>query len=113
MDGKINRKLLFSIIVIPLLLLSLVFLLTFKISSENHQINEEKVGVIFLLPSERNQIQEIRKSSDVLIVIPQNKEIFGTSKNAERDSVIVKQIVNRWFSQPESINKYLNSGEGR
>ncbi len=83
---------------------SLLFILAFAIGyvgfsyyENQNNVDEASLGILYLKPSEKEMIPEIRKDYDGIIVIPETMEIYGkTEKLNEEQGNIIREIIEGW-----------------
>jgi len=68
------------------IILGIILLITgsFMFFVTKTNLNEEEYGYLFLKPSEKNIGLEIFNKSNLLVIIPENLEIYGKTKNLEQ-----------------------------
>lgn len=84
-----------SFSILFLVLTSFSVLDSIFISSQERGIMNEN-GVLLLKPNEIMHVQDIRKTYDGIIYIPEENIILGSSSSLERDSEEINKIVGRW-----------------
>lgn len=68
-------------------------------ASQEREINggiTNENGILFLKPDEIIYVQDIRKTYDGIIYIPEENLILGSVSALERDSEEIKRISERW-----------------
>jgi hypothetical protein len=95
----------YVVLVIAVLLIGSFFL--FSPNEIQEEKYEEALGPIILTLSEKSQVREIRKDTNVLIYIPEEKTLLGTTKELSKDNIEIKEIVKSWINQDQSIKEIL------
>ncbi len=99
-----------KLIYVGMLFVSLILLagVLFVIQSyEQKEKYEEALGPIILTSSEKDQVREIRKDTNVLIYIPEEKTLLGSTKKLSQDNYEIKEIVKSWINDDRSIKEFL------
>jgi hypothetical protein len=82
--------------------LLLIINISEEIITNKNNIENKDLGALLLTPQEATpiQIREIRNAGyEGLIYVPETKEIYGETKQLEKEGNLIKEIVGGWNNE--------------